>query len=228
VRRGHEVHVFTTNVDGGGTSDVPLEQAVALDGVRVHYFGAQLRRLYVSAGMKRALARDVASFDVVHLHSVFLWPTWAAARAARRAGVPYIVSPRGMLVPELIERKSAIAKRTWIRLIERRNLARASAIHFTAPRERDDAGRLALPLPSSFIVPNGIDPPPLADEPRDPRLLLFLGRVNWKKGLDRLIEAMREVDARLVIAGPDDAGYTETLRAMANDRVEFHGPVNGA
>lgn len=228
ARRGHDVHVFTTNVDGGGVSDVPLDGPVDLDGVQVHYFASELRRLYVSRSMRRALARDAGAFDLVHLHSVFLWPTWAAARAARNAGVPYIVSPRGMLVPELIERKSSLAKRAWIALIERRNLANAAAIHFTARREWDDAARLGVPLPSPFIVPNGVDLPPPAHEERDERLLLFLGRVNWKKGLDRLVDAMRLVDARLVVAGPDDDGYTATLRARADDRVEFRGPVAGA
>jgi glycosyltransferase involved in cell wall biosynthesis len=226
ARRGHEVHVFTTNVDGDGVSDVPLDTAVDLDGVRVHYFASQLRRLYVSADMRRALRHDAGAFDLVHLHSVFLWPTTAAAGAARRAGVPYIVSPRGMLVPELVARKSRWAKRAWIAFVERRNLAHASAIHFTAKAEFDDARRLGVPLPSPFIVPNGIDLPPLAHEPRDERLLVFLGRVNWKKGLDRLIGAMRDVDARLVIAGPDDEGYAATLPRAEN--VEFAGAIAGA
>jgi glycosyltransferase involved in cell wall biosynthesis len=227
ARRGHEVHVFTTNVDGGGVSAVPLDVPVEMDGVRVHYFPSSLRRLYVSPSMRRALRREVAAFDVVHLHSVFLWPTWAAARAAKRARVPYLVSPRGMLVPELVARKSRWAKRAWIALVERRNLAHASAIHFTARREWDDAARLGVPLPSPFVVPNGIDLPPLVREPRDERLLLFLGRVNWKKGLDRLIDAMRGVDARLVIAGPDEEGYATTLRARGHERIEFRGPVAG-
>ncbi len=228
ARRGHAVHVFTTNVDGDGVSNVPLDAAVDLDGVRVHYFASQLRRLYVSADMRRALRRDGVSFDVVHLHSVFLWPTTAAAREARRARVPYIVSPRGMLVPELVARKSRWTKRAWIAFVERRNLAHASAIHFTARAEWDDAARLGVPLPSPFVVPNGIDLPPLTAGARDEHLLLFLGRVNWKKGLDRLIGAMRSVDARLVIAGPDEEGYGDKLRAIANDRVEFRGPVAGA
>src|SRR4249920_2269941 len=86
VRCGHEVHVFTTNVDGEGESDVPLEQSVSMDGVHVHYFPVSgLRRLYYSPAMAMALAKDIGNFDLVHLHSVFLWPTWAAARAARKA-----------------------------------------------------------------------------------------------------------------------------------------------
>jgi glycosyltransferase involved in cell wall biosynthesis len=225
ARRGHEVHVFTTNVDGGGVSNVPLNCPVELDGVRVHYFASQLRRLYYAAAMRQQLLTFVPLCDFVHVHSVFLWPTTAAARVAARAGVPYAVSPRGMLVPELIRRKSRFAKSMWLQMVERETLRDAAFIHFTARRELDDAERLALPLPSPAIVPNGIDLPPLADAPRDEKLIVFLGRVNWKKGLDRLIAAMRGVDARLVIAGNDEENYAASLPRAEN--VELVGPISG-
>src|SRR5690348_6233841 len=101
--RGHDVHVFTTSVDGDGDSDVQLEKPVDLDGVKVTYFPSRhLRRLYWSPEMRHALARAVPTFDLVHLHAIYLWPIWAGARTARRAHVPYVSSPRGMLAPELI------------------------------------------------------------------------------------------------------------------------------
>src|SRR5262249_12209824 len=131
--RGHDVEVFTTNIDGAGVSRVPLEVPVPLDGVRIRYFPAEhWRRLYWAPRMARALNRDVGRFDVVHTHSVFLWPTWAAARFSRRANVPYLISPRGMLVKEIIERRSRWAKRTWIALFEKKNLKMAAAIHATS------------------------------------------------------------------------------------------------
>ncbi|MEZ5582503.1 MAG: glycosyltransferase [Candidatus Competibacteraceae bacterium] len=106
--RGHEVHVFTTNVDGPGDSDVPLTKPVRRDGVSIWYFPSrQLRRLYWSPPMAKALRKLMPGFDLVHLHSIFLWPTWMAARCARHCNVPYILAPRGMLVKELIQRKSS-------------------------------------------------------------------------------------------------------------------------
>ncbi|HXH92542.1 MAG TPA: glycosyltransferase, partial [Thermoanaerobaculia bacterium] len=165
--RGHEVDVFTTNVDGGRDSDVPLGVPVTLDGVHIHYFpspSAALaglsRRIYRSPDMRVALAERIHYYDLLHLHSVFLWPTFVAARAAERARIPYVVSPRGMLVTELIRRKSPLVKRAWIRLIEKHTFRRASAVHFTAQREWDDARLISIPLPAPFIVPNGIDLPP--------------------------------------------------------------------
>lgn len=233
VRRGHEVEVFTTNVDGDRDSDVALNTPVTLDGVSVRYFPSTLRRLYRSPQMRDALDDSIARYDVVHLHSVFLWPTYAAGRAAKRNGVPYVISPRGMLVPELIARKSRFTKMMWIRTIERRTFAQAARVHFTAQSEWDDARRIPIPLPDPFVVPNGIDLPPAGSNTRLPATLLFLGRINWKKGTDRLIDAIKDVpDVRVIIAGNDDEELTPKLRAQAQqngvaDRVEFRGPVSG-
>jgi glycosyltransferase involved in cell wall biosynthesis len=118
----HHVEVFTTNVDGPNDSAVPIGVPVAVDGVHVRYFPSKrLRRLYWSPPMARALNADIAGFTVVHLHSVFLWPTWAAASSARNARVPYLISPHGMLVKDLIKRRSRLLKSAWIKLIEKKN-----------------------------------------------------------------------------------------------------------
>jgi glycosyltransferase involved in cell wall biosynthesis len=225
--RGHEVHVFTTNVDGPGTSDVPLGRPVDLDGVQVHYFPSPFARLYWSPAMGRAL-RDAGSFDVVHLHSVFLWPTLAGARAAQHAGVPYVITPRGMLVPELIRRKSRGVKTAWLRLVERRNFKHAAAIHFTSHRELQDAQHVGLPMPHPSVVPNGIDLMDRPDVPRNNNTIVFLGRINWKKGLDRLIDALPD-GAKLEIAGNDEENLTPRLQKLAEGKaVTFRGPLHGA
>jgi glycosyltransferase involved in cell wall biosynthesis len=234
--RGHEVDVFTTNVDGDGESDVPLRQRVDLDGVGVHYFPSRFRRLYWSPQMRNALLTSVHRYAVVHLHSVFLYPTFAAARIAHYSRVPYVISPRGMLVPELIAAKSRWTKLAWLRLIERRNFSGAAAIHFTTERERQDALRTKMPIRSSFVVPNGIDlsAPALSPPHRDSDTILFLGRITWKKGIDRLITALPHIEhARLLIAGNDEENLTPRLRELAErlgvaNRIELLGPVEGA
>ena len=231
--RGHDVHVFTTNVDGEGTLDVPVGTPVDVDGVKVRYFESSFARLYWSASMGEALERETRELDLVHIHAVYLWPGVAAAREARKANVPYVISPRGMLVRELIRRKSRFAKTLWLRFAERRGFTHASAIHFTSQLEWDEASRIGLPLPSPFVVPNGIDLQPRPNIARDERTLVFLGRVNWKKGLDRVIEILPGLpDTRFVIAGNDEENLTPHLRELATqlgvaDRVDLVGPVYG-
>jgi glycosyltransferase involved in cell wall biosynthesis len=240
VRRGHDVHVYTTSVDGDEDLDVPLGQSVDLDGVSVHYFQVPaLRRLYWAPAMRAELRKSVADFDVVHLHSVFLWPMWAAARAAASAGVPYVISPRGMLMRDVIRQKSRLLKLTWIRLIERRTLASSAAVHVTAELESTELHALRLPATRIAQIPNGVERPSqrgpaqgsaFADLPE--RYGLFLSRISWKKGLDRLISAWRRVpDLALVIAGNDEEGYQSQLQELAvreglANRVRFLGPVS--
>jgi glycosyltransferase involved in cell wall biosynthesis len=148
--------------------------------------------------------------------------------------VPFVISPRGMLVRELIRRRNSLVKTLWLALIERRNFAAATAVHLTSQRELQDAAEMKVPLPSPFVVPNGIDltaRPPIG---RSNDTILYLGRINWKKGVDALISAMPHVaEARLVIAGNDEEGLTPALRDLArrlgvDHRVTFRGPVLGA
>lgn len=243
ARRGHDVHVFTTNIDGAAESPVAVDVPVDMDGVKVWYFPVpMLRRLYWSPRMKAALVKHMAGFDVVHTHSVFLWPTWAAARVARHCHVPYILAPRGMLVQDLIRRKSSWLKRAWIRLIEQRNISNAAAIHVTSDLEAEDLNAFGFRLPAIDVVPNGVELPDaqagqsgneslraLSIEP----YLLFIGRINWKKGLDRLIPALTHLpNTRLLIAGNDEENYQPELEVLARrchvtDQVRFLGPVYG-
>jgi glycosyltransferase involved in cell wall biosynthesis len=242
--RGHDVHVFTTNVDGPGISDAPLDRPTVREGVPVHYFPTALgRRLYRSPAMKVALASSVPRFDLVHLHSAFLWPANAAARIARAAAVPYIFCPHGMLVDALIRRKARLFKRTWIELFERTNIAGAAAVQMTAQIEADEFRKLDLVARRVEIIPNGLELAPgdlqPAAEPVAPRRAVFkwriisLGRLNWKKGLERLIEAMAHIpDAELVLAGNDEEDYRIKLERLAKgcgvaERVTFTGAVYG-
>jgi glycosyltransferase involved in cell wall biosynthesis len=239
--RGHEVTVLTTNVHGDGTLDVPLERPVAMDGITVRYFPVRPpRRLYFAPGLGRVAREEMPRYDAVHLHSVFLWPTTAAARAAERAGVPYVLSPRGMLVPDLMRTRGRWRKLAWMLAAERRTINRAAVLHATSELEAEEAARLDLPLPPVAVVPNGIDPEPWDDDlgalsPAVRSVLeggpffLFLGRISWKKGLDRLIPAMKAVPgAVLAVAGNDEERLRPSLENLAQDgSVIFLGPVHG-
>jgi glycosyltransferase involved in cell wall biosynthesis len=242
--QGHDVHVYTTNVDGKGVLPVPSDRPVMFDGVTIWYYPTSIgRRFYRSPRMREALTFNVSRFDIVHLHSVFLWPTSVAALAARKAGVPYVLSPRGMLVGDLIHRKSSLAKRSWIALFERRNIENAAAVHLTSETEASELTNLGFRCARLAVVANGIELPSdelpkgnsdvaFADGAGRP-YVLFLGRLNWKKGLDRLIPAMKYVEnADLLIAGNDEENYRPKLEALARrcdvvDRVRFLGSVHG-
>jgi glycosyltransferase involved in cell wall biosynthesis len=242
AQRGHDVQVLTTNVDGAGVLDMPTGVPVDVDGVKVSYFPSRFaQRLYWSPAMTAQLPVVLREADFLHLHSIFLAPTSSAARVAESLGIPWCVSPRGALVPELISRRSTLAKRIWMLINERRTLERASFIHATSTLEAEDARRIGYRLPSIRVIPNGVEMPggnelafgSAVDRAGSGPYLLFLGRINWKKGLDRLIPAMAHVPGfRLVVAGNDEEQLSPRLKRLAQqsgvlERIDFVGAVAG-
>lgn len=244
VRRGHDVHVYTTSVDGRKNSPVPHGVPVDVDGVKVWYFESPAaRRLYYAPALASTLRAHIHDFAVVHTHAIYLWPLWTAAREASRAGVPYVVSPRGMLEKELIEQKSVLWKAGLIAFFERRTLERAAAIHVTSRREADAARAFGFDLPPMCEIPNGVEAEataptgvsgPITAVLAGGPYALYLGRINWKKGLDRLLRALTYApQVRVVLAGNDEEGYRQILEPLASAhgvarRVLFAGPVSGA
>lgn len=257
AQRGHRVTVVTSDLDQRGRwhpfgrlerLHVPPERPVLHDGVEYYYFPISWPTRFVySPAMGRFLRDHVADFDVLHIHSIFLYPTLAAGRAARRAGLPYVVRLHGTLDPYL-RRRRRFRKAVYMTLVEGRNLRQAAAIHYTSQRERLDAEASGL-AGNGAVVPLGLNVeelnrlPPSGEfkarhpELTDRRLVVFLGRLTAKKGLDLLVPAFQTVckrcpDSHLVVAGPDDEGYGTFVRGLVRqlgleDRVTFTGMVLG-
>src|SRR5262249_37666517 len=157
---GHEGHAFTTSGGGAGGSNVAHGRPVDLCGGRGYYFCSRwVRRVFFLFYLGTQCGTLGGDFYVVHLHSGFLFSTVAGERTAARAKVPYVLSPRGMLVRELIQQRSTVAKRVWIQLIERSNLAGADRIHLTSEEERRAVVDLGLALAPTTVIPNGVDLP---------------------------------------------------------------------
>jgi glycosyltransferase involved in cell wall biosynthesis len=230
---GHEVAIYTTDREMDAAERLRLATG-RLDGVDLHIFEQQFPKvLATSFPLARALETAISRADIVHLHSLYLFHVWAAARLCRRFGVPYLLRPHGTLDPYLWKRHRA-RKAVIETLFQNRVLRQATAIHYTAEEEM----RLAEPYAQGtrgIVIPNGLDlaeyaqlPPAgqfraLHPEIGDRRFVLFLSRLNFKKGLDLLVPAFARVarqrpDLHLVIAGPDDG-----QRAAAEGWVAAEG-----
>jgi glycosyltransferase involved in cell wall biosynthesis len=148
-----------------------------------------------------------------------------------------------MLEQALVEARRTALKRLWIAAIEKKNLEHAAAIHVTSQREAEELARFGFALPAVREVANGVDLDPAPVAPPSPAVaniinagpfLLFLGRLNWKKGLDRLIAALAQAPSvRVVVAGNDEGGYRRVLESQAaalgvTQRITFAGGVFGS
>lgn len=244
--RGHEVSVYTTNANGRGVLRVPTGEPQAIDGVKVVYYPIPvLGGMFYSPRLAKDMEKHIHSFDLVHVHGTYSWPAYAASKCARKCRVPYLISTRGMLVRSLIRKKSRLAKELWIRLLERRNFKEASMFHATSEREKMNLLEMGFPESKIAVVPNGCDFPKreegpmgrvskiVSDAASKGRYILYVGRIDWMKGIERLIHALSLTSGtRLIIAGGDERGYRKRMEALVsslklNDRVDFVGHVQG-
>ncbi|MDT0632219.1 glycosyltransferase [Rubrivirga litoralis] len=194
-------------------------------------------------GARSAFGRAVAEaaappgVAVVHDHGLWLPTNRAAALAARAAGRPFVVSPKGMLSDRALRVKRAKKRLAW-HLYQRRVLGLVDAFQATSEAEAADVRRAGFRQPVA-VIPHGVAVPPSAS-PRPARAgrrtALFLSRVHPIKGLPDLVEAWDRVrpDAwRLVVAGPDEEGHRAALErqvaaAGLGGAVSFAGPVEEA
>jgi len=256
-RQGHEVAIYTTDLVGPaagwgrprrGPEPAVMARRLRAEGIDVRVFPIGWPSRYAYAPqLGRALRREVGQFDLLHIHSMYLYPTWAAANACRQAGVPYILRPLGTLTAYQV-RRSRRTKQIYDSMLGRGVVAGASLLHFTSEQEKSDTEANGYAGPSR-VVRLGISTETFRDLPprgrfraRHPAIgarpvVLFLGRLTPKKGLDLLIPAFASVrescpNAHLVLAGPDENGYAGTIQRLVERHglthcVTFTGPLAG-
>ncbi len=189
-------------------------------GVKLEYFARLTKpELFLTGGARRRFEPIVQRFDLIHLHGVWGPLVYAIGALAAKLRKPFVLTPHGMLDPWSLAQKRW-KKRLALTLGYRHMLNSAAFLHFLNADECALAKRLGLTSPGR-IIPNGIflqelDPLPergvfRAAQPEFARtkLVLFLSRLHYKKGLDFLADAFAVVarnfpDAHLIVAGPDD------------------------
>ncbi|MDH6088993.1 glycosyltransferase [Umezakia ovalisporum] len=246
--QGVRVDIITTNANGSTTLDVPLLTWIQEKNYRIQYFpqwnffGYQL-----TWSLTKWLFRNVSKYDIVHTHTIFCYPVLPAYWACQIRKIPYITTPHGMLEPWALAYKSA-KKKLYFSLLEKPALERATAMQMLALSEAQGVKSLNLKTPL-VIVPNGIHRRDFASLPspeifyqqfpatRSKTLIIFLGRIDPKKGLDLLAPAFAQAvkkfpDAHLIVAGPDNMGFLPTaesyfIKAGCRDGVTFTGILTG-
>ena len=165
----------------------------------------------------------VKGFDLVHIHGIWDRRLHKIAVLCRRAGVPYVIAPRGMLEPWSLRQKW-LKKRIARFLYQDRDLRAAAALHATAESEAAQFVRLGLGVPC-IISPNGVNLPQAEVEGRRSvldgcRRALFVSRMHPKKGVLELVESWGRVRpngwvCELVYTcnGEDELAYETKVKA---------------
>ena len=178
---------------------------------------------------------------IVHIHGLWTAPPTLAAHSAAAHKVPFIFTAHGMLVPWLWTQQGLsvrLKKTLFWHLLAVPGLRRSTVVHAITPMERDEL-RLLLPDSQIEVVPNAIEmSPATALQANRDRVVLFLGRIEPKKGVDILIRAFAQArlgsDWRLDIVGPSwSDSYLAALKLLVNQigierQTRFLGPVFGS
>lgn len=220
IKGGVQAEVFTTTANGPTELPVATDKAVLLDGVKVRYFKRITKdHTHFSPALLAALWQNVRSYDAVHIHAWWNTVSVLSCMIAVLRGVPVIISPRGMLSDYSFGNRNQGVKKIIHSIAGERYLKKAH-IHATSKNEQDAVAYLLSPK-SITIVPNFVELP--AQQPVNTSIpgeklqLLFFSRIEEKKGLDILIDALHLLNYpyHLTIAGDGNALYIDHLKALA-------------
>lgn len=244
--RGHAVEVASCR-------DVPGDAWLASFPLKVHALGPALGKYAYTPRLRAWLREQGRAFDAWIINGLWQFHGLGASRIAHRLGVPYFVYAHGMLDPW--SRRAAplkyVKKLAYWAAAERWMLDHAAAILFTS-QEESVLARGYFPVAGwrEQVVGNGIaDPPRVARADADgfraahgidagKQVVLSLGRIHPKKGIDLLLRAFASLPAArerlvLVVTGEGEAGYVESLRQLGGTlgieaNVRWTGGLYGA
>jgi glycosyltransferase involved in cell wall biosynthesis len=206
---------------------------------------SRLRAVLLPSGERDA---DWVSADLCHAHGMWAESALVSLAWRLRTGKPLIVAPHGML-DEWALRNRRVRKMLALISYEGMRLRKSACIHALCEAELVSVERLGLGVPV-FVIPNGVDLPPAEElvreravvrEPNVRKTLLYLGRIDPKKGIELVIHALAMLVARdrrfrdewaFQVCGQGDASYVAQLGRLAaelglSEIVAFTGPIQG-
>jgi glycosyltransferase involved in cell wall biosynthesis len=175
-------------------------------------------------------------YDIFHAQGVWLYPTYITARIARKLNKPYIITPRGMLYPQDLE-KGKWKKSIFLKLFLQNDLQKAACIHATCTEEMKHLRNLGIKSPIA-VIPNPIDITDIENPVMSKTKLRigYLGRIHPRKNIERLIYAWSQLqnevnEGELIIIGDGDKRYLDFLKQESKqlqvNNVVFTGFLSG-
>jgi glycosyltransferase involved in cell wall biosynthesis len=226
VKRGHKVEVWAAN-----TLDMKTkirDKTTLVDGIEVLYFPYIMHHytFFLTPSLIPVVRRNLKDFDVVHIHDFRTFQAIVIANHAKEIGVPYVLQAHGA-IPHY--GTSQGVKKLYDIFQGRRLLRNASKVIALTSMEVEQYRNMGVGVDKIEVVPNGIAPNLLSKVPKrgdfrkrqgigtEEKLILYLGRIHQRKGLDLLIRVFSSLPdslkLRLIIIGMDD-GYLSNVNEL--------------
>lgn len=240
VARGEiELRVETTNTSGKRFRDKLSKEAIRPApemGYAINYCNKWAGADW-SPALLRSIASTVRDVDVVHLTGVYSWPTFPTLACCAVFDKPLVWSPRGALQVWAGSRRRRV-KVIWNSLCSILLKRTRAVVHVTS-QEESHAAQEALRGIETAVIRNGVDVPRELPSrewlPNGVLRVLYLGRIDQKKGIENLLRALsllRDPRWTLVIYGAGQLEYERALRELVSvlrieSNVRFAGHVEG-
>jgi glycosyltransferase involved in cell wall biosynthesis len=174
---------------------------------------------------------------ILHSHGIWLASNFWTSKASSHFNLPHIIHTRGMLSPWSISNKM-MKKKIALFLYQKKNLVDAKILIATSKLEYNEIRNFGLSNPVA-IIPNGIYFPKKdqinldLEKKQKVKKLLFLSRIQKKKGLENLLNAwakIKPIHWRLQIAGPNEDGHLDEIKFVAKklkieNQIDYLGHV---
>ena len=189
---------------------------------------------------KKDIAKYLADekFELIQIQSMWDLPYHKVMVEARRLGIPYVVTPRGMLEPWSLSQKKWKKILAWW-LYQRKDVQKSACIFTTAKMEAEHVSELAITT-CKAVIPNGIETnayPCKTSIDVVKKQVLFLSRIHVKKGIEILFDAWKRIhsdfsDWQLLVVGNGEAEYVHSLEMNVEslglkDSIRILPPVFG-
>ena len=191
-------------------------------------------------GFSRAYRNKLKSYsnhDIFHANGLWQFTSHSTAKIARNFGIPYVISPHGMLYPEGLA-KSRILKKIAFRMYQKYDLNNARVIHATCEQELTFIRDLGFKNDIA-VIPNAvtlIQTSQNSQIKKKRRIFGFVGRFAPIKNLELLISAWSEIakdlsDCELLLIGDGPPEYRRYLEEMVYKlnlkNIKFTGFLTG-
>lgn len=243
----NKIDVTVCTTDKGNKENVKSNVKEIVDGVGVFYFKRLFSKFYLSLNMFFFLLRNIKEYELVHIHSIFNFPTAISLIFSTLFNKKIILSPRGILDKELIENKNTILKKFWLYLFKKILSQKVKVFHATTELEKEKI-KFYYKNSNIQVISNGVDVNYLLREQKKNDLnskyikyfnkknnLLYLGRIDRKKNIDLIIKSISKANLsnfNLNIVGSGDKQYLNDLYNLScelkiNDNINFIEHLDG-
>lgn len=232
------VEVYTTLANGKEELPYQSGEVRMVDGVTVNYFKRNTKdHGHFSPSLLWYLWKTVKNYDIIHIHAWWNLVTMPSCLIALVRGKKVILTPRGTLSPYSFRFQKSFLKNLFHQTIGKRLLQRCY-LHATSKKEASDCHQLfrekSFTIPNFVSFPKNFIPPQKTTSSNSPLRLIYLSRIQHKKGLELLFEALSlaKIPFVLDIIGDGDSDYVASLKEKSkqlqlDSSIHWRGSIFG-